>query len=604
MRRLLALLFLCWCSGVAAAPRTPAALQELVVLSYHDVREVLPASRDPYVMEAAELVNQFAWLKENGYTPVSLQQVLDAREGKAALPAKPVLLTFDDGYRSFYTHVLPLLQLFGYPAVLALVGQWTENPTAGVANAPAHAPLLTWDEVRAVMRSGLVEIASHSHDLHRGVRANPQGNELAAATTRIYDPKAQRYEGDAAWETRVQADLRRSATLIEERVGVRPRAIVWPYGSYTVATRRLAREVGLVVSIGLDDERPSTYPFGLHLGRSLIVGNPSLREFTEELLRPYQPDPVRAVRVDLGEVYDPDFSVQEANLSRLLDRIAALGVNTVYLRASADTDADGYADAAWFPSRNLPMRADLFGRAAWQLHSRAGVEVFAWLPARDFRWKGQGRENSLDVHTGHSPFERRENSLHAGSSPFKGEDRRGMGSESAPSDADERRRIAETWQDLARYAFFDGLLFDDGGSDDGADATAFHAYLVRAVSVFRDPVYTARALRLDAVPARDDARAQALTRLARSYDQVLLRVQRAGDAQGLTDVARSLSDARSGFAGVVWEVDAPAATLPATLRALQLRGIADLGYAGDDFRRDRPPLHGVRPVMSLQSQPR
>lgn len=580
MRRLLALLILCWCTGVAAAPRTPAALQELVVLSYHDVREVLPASRDPYVMEAAELVNQFAWLKENGYTPVSLQQVLDARDGKAALPTKPVLLTFDDGYRSFYTHVLPLLQLFGYPAVLALVGQWTENPTAGVANAPAHAPLLTWDEVRTVLRSGLVEIASHSHDLHRGVRANPQGNELAAATTRIYDPRAQRYEGDAAWETRVQADLRRSAELIEARVGVRPRAIVWPYGSYTVATRRLAREVGLVVSIGLDDERPSTHPFGLHLGRSLIVGNPSLREFTEELLRPYQPDPVRAVRIDLAQVYDADFTVQEANLSRLLDRIAALGVNTVYLRATADTDADGRADAAWFPSRNLPMRADLFGRAAWQLHSRAGVEVFAWLPTRGFRWK-DGIAS-------------------------------GPATNGVPGAADERRRIAETWQDLARYAFFDGLLFDDGASDergdegggDAADATSFHAYLVRAVSVFRDPVYTARALRLDAVPAQGGARAQALTRLARSYDQVVLRVQRADDAQGLVDTARSLSDARSGFAGVVWEVDAPAAALPATLRALQLRGIADLGYAGDDFRRDRPPLHGVRPVMSLQSQPR
>jgi len=572
MRALFVVLGLLWCALASAASNGAEALRNLVVLSYHDVREVLPEPRDPYVMEAAELVNQFAWLKENGYTPVSLQQVLDAREGKAALPAKPVLLTFDDGYRSFHTHVFPLLRLFGYPAVLALVGQWMENPKLGIANAPAHSPLLSWEEVRLLSASGLVEIASHSYDMHRSVRANPQGNQLAAATTRIYDPLAQRYEGDAAYEARVRADLQRSAALIQERLGVRPRAIVWPYGSYNVFTRRLAREVGLTVSVGLDDERPTTHPFGLHMGRSLIVGNPSLRQFTEELLRPYEPNPVRAVRVNLDDVYDPDFAAQEANLSRLLDRIAALGINTVYLRATADTDGDGQTDAAYFPSRNLAMRADLFGRVAWQLHTRANVEVFAWLPTRGYRWRdGPGAPTQPGV---------------------------------VPTDPAERRRIAETWQDLARYAFFDGLLFDDGGSgDEGAQESAFTRYLVRAVSVFRDPVFTARALELERLAPLGQARADVLVRLRGNYDQVVVKVRRARDAEGLVELARSLSDARSTYAGVVWEVAADA-QLPSTLRALQLRGIADLGYAMDDFRGNRPALEQVRPVMSLQSQPR
>ena len=572
LRALLLFTLTCWCSAAPAAPRPPDTLKDLVVLSYHDVREVLPASRDAYVMEAAELVNQFAWLKENGYTPVSLQQVIDAREGKSALPRKPVLLTFDDGYRSFYTHVFPLLELFQYPAVLALVGQWIEDPRDGVASAPAHSPLLRWDEVRALSRSGLVEIASHSFDLHHGVRANPQGNELAAATTRVYDPTAQRYEGDAAYEARVRSDLQRSAELIHARTGVRPRAIVWPYGSYNIATRRMAREVGLPVSIGLDDERPTTYPFGLHLGRRLIVGNPSLRQFTEELLRPYELNPVRAIRVSLDEVYDPDFVRQEANLSRLLDRVAELGINTVYLRATADVDGDGNPDATYFPSRNLPMRADLFGRAAWQLHTRAGVEVFAWLPTRGYRWLGDAA-----AATGHGVLAER-----AG-----------------------RRRVAETYQDLARYAFFDGLLFDDGGTGAAsAEAVAFSRELVRAVSVFRDPVFTARALAFDINAPDSAARAEVIARLAQQYDQVLLRVRRSSDADALVELAQALSDPRSSFTGLVWEVDAGDAQLIPMLRALQLRGIADLAYSADDFRRDRPALRSVRPLMSLQSQPR
>lgn len=66
----------------------------------------------PQTITVNRLVEHFNWLKSNGYTPVSWQQILDARAGKAALPEKPVLLTFDDGYTSFYTQIYPLLKAY------------------------------------------------------------------------------------------------------------------------------------------------------------------------------------------------------------------------------------------------------------------------------------------------------------------------------------------------------------------------------------------------------------------------------------------------------------------------------------------------------------
>lgn len=92
-----------------------------LVLAYHDVEDEDPDQS--YVsVRTDHLVEQFSWLRENGYTPVTVDQILAARNGGPDLPEQAVLLTFDDGYRSFYTRVFPILKAFNWPAVLAPVG--------------------------------------------------------------------------------------------------------------------------------------------------------------------------------------------------------------------------------------------------------------------------------------------------------------------------------------------------------------------------------------------------------------------------------------------------------------------------------------------------
>ncbi|PFW72986.1 poly-beta-1,6-N-acetyl-D-glucosamine N-deacetylase PgaB, partial [Bacillus sp. AFS075960] len=57
----------------------------------------------------------------------------------------------------------------------------------------------------------------------------------------------------------------------------------------------------------------------------------------------------------------------------------------VYLQAYADPKGTGVAEAVYFPNRHLPMRSDLFSRAAWQLNTRSNVQVYAWMPVLAFR---------------------------------------------------------------------------------------------------------------------------------------------------------------------------------------------------------------------------
>ncbi|MBC7804030.1 MAG: poly-beta-1,6-N-acetyl-D-glucosamine N-deacetylase PgaB [Candidatus Parcubacteria bacterium] len=415
MKRLLAMFLL----ALTAAPAF-AAPDTLTILCYHEARDDVRDYPDPYAVDSEALVRQFAWLRANGYTPVKLDEVIAARQGGKPLPPKAVLLTFDDSYLSFHTRVYPLLRAFNFPAVLGVVGKWIGNPPSsagpfGEKSTVPEASFTTWNQLREMTASGLVEIASHSYDLHRGVPGNPQGNLQPAATSRIRDAATGGYESDAVWRARIREDLARNSQLIESETGRRPRVVVWPYGSYNEELVRIAGELGMPVALTLNSGfNTPEVPLNA-LRRVLIEHNPSLGDFALAVRGPVHPEPLRLIRVSLDRVYSADAAQQELNLSRLLDRIKLLNPSHVVLQATADLDGDGVADATYFPTQHLPLRADLLNRVAWQLATRSGVVVFAALQVTATRLT----EN----------------------------------------------QIADTYEDLARHSSVAGLLFSHGSSE-------------------------------------------------------------------------------------------------------------------------------------------
>ncbi|MGC6547682.1 poly-beta-1,6-N-acetyl-D-glucosamine N-deacetylase PgaB, partial [Escherichia coli] len=72
-----------------------------VAISWHNVEDDTADQRFMSVRTSA-LREQFAWLRENGYHPVSVDQIREAHRGGKPLPNKAVLLSFDDGFQSFY----------------------------------------------------------------------------------------------------------------------------------------------------------------------------------------------------------------------------------------------------------------------------------------------------------------------------------------------------------------------------------------------------------------------------------------------------------------------------------------------------------------------
>jgi biofilm PGA synthesis lipoprotein PgaB len=632
MRRLLALLIFLPVFALA---------EELSVhvIAYHDIRDDVVGNYDPdqHAVSTRNLITQFTWLRELGYQPVSIDDIVAAADNGPPLPERAVLLTFDDGLASVYTKVYPLLKLFQYPAVISVVTSWIESDAEVSYGSRIYSgsDFLTWEQIAEMQASGLVEVATHSHNLHQGVTANPQGNSLPAAVTRIYDGDG--YETDLQYRQRIEEDLSLSVNNIKERTGRAPRIITWPYGAFNDEAAAVARSLGMHMSLTLAPENLERSG-STHMGRYLPVSNPSLALFSAELMLDQPPQIVRVAQVDLDYVYDPDPQQQEANLGRLLDRIKALEISHVFLQAFADPDGDGGADAVYFPNRHLPVRADLFGRVAWQLTTRANVRVYAWLPMLSFvgssfkpEWRVMEYRNGVAA-----PDLRSEPRL----SPFN---------------AEATARVAEIYEDLAKHTRFEGLLFHDDGRlnelEDFSDAAVaiyrenFGADItpeeLLGNSAFRDSwtqlksrtllelgntlaenvrryqpnLKTARNLFASALLDDESIHylAQDFDQYLEAYDHVALMampgLEAAEDERRFYEqLVAEVGDRVSGFERTIFELQTvnwqhadpiDSERLRQTMRWLQSLGVRHLGYYPDDFISDQPKFDELRHGISL-----
>ena len=200
----------------AAAPRT-ADRRPVPILMYHVIGDP-PASApfpDLYVSRA-DLRAQVRWLERSGYQAVTLGRVFDAWQGRGTLPARPIVLSFDDGYRSHVTAALPILATHAWPGVLNL-DLSNLTPSWGI---PAAG-------VRKLLAAGW-EIGAHSL--------------THADLTSL---------GDAA----LDREVRGSRRAIHRLFGVVPRFFCYPAGRYD------AEAVAAVRAAGFDGA--TTTEFGL-----------------------------------------------------------------------------------------------------------------------------------------------------------------------------------------------------------------------------------------------------------------------------------------------------------------------------------------------------
>lgn len=370
MKRVILLLALL---AVLAGCRASAAVgnTQFQVVVLHDVVDTR-AELDPDSMTTSDLVSLMEWLRAHHWMFISLDDVEKARKGLTTLPERAILITVDDGYLSEYTRIFPLLLAYKAPAVMALVGSWMDG------TASSGKRQITWEQAREMQRSGLVEFASHSYDMHHGMIGNPQGNVVPPAAFRKYDAGVG-YESDTAYQERIRADLTRSVEQMKKELGRAPRSIVWPYGHHSAEANEIAQQVGFTFSFTLDPA-PAFVNEPMSIGRFYLATN-NLVDAQRRLFQTVLPPVQRLVHVNSGYLWSADPGEANSRLGYAIERLRVLGATGVVIDA-IEEDSNGKVTGAWFPNSQIPVLADWFLRLALQMRQRAGVAVYGRMPVQ------------------------------------------------------------------------------------------------------------------------------------------------------------------------------------------------------------------------------
>lgn len=138
--------------------------KQVAVLVYHDIVENEQyKSNNADTLTAKEFSEHLKYLKDNGYTAISLDELYSWKKGETDIPEKSVVITFDDAYYSFKYVAQPILEQYNFKAACFLIGNVTDDITP-IYEEGKYATI-GLDEVNN--RSDNIIYGSHTYDLHR-----------------------------------------------------------------------------------------------------------------------------------------------------------------------------------------------------------------------------------------------------------------------------------------------------------------------------------------------------------------------------------------------------------------------------------------------------
>ncbi len=190
------------------------------ILMYHYIRPMPDCKKDKVgcslSVPPSVLEEQLQFLQKNGWTTISLDDLSASFKDPKVLPAKPIILTFDDGYSDFYQNAYPLLQRYNMKATNYVLSRGEQ------LNAQQHyAHYMTSSQLRELAASPLITIAAHTmdHSYLKGRSAQVQHDEIS-----------------------------NSKSELEQIIGKPVRHFAYPYGAYDGLSIKYAQDAGFVTA--------------------------------------------------------------------------------------------------------------------------------------------------------------------------------------------------------------------------------------------------------------------------------------------------------------------------------------------------------------------
>ncbi|MGY0066407.1 polysaccharide deacetylase family protein [Streptomyces sp. QTS137] len=208
--------------------------ERVPILMYHSVADDPNDATRALSVSPRAFAGQMAVIAARGLTPVGTAELAACWRTGRPLPARPVLITFDDGYEGVHRHALPALAEHGFPATLFVSTGWLRGPhdTGGGPDT-----MLDWEQVRELAAAG-VEIGGHSH-------SHPQLDQLD--------------------DRRLRSELILCKEIVSDRLGRTPTSFAYPYGYSSRRVREAVRETGYAqaLAVGNGLARRAQGPYAL-----------------------------------------------------------------------------------------------------------------------------------------------------------------------------------------------------------------------------------------------------------------------------------------------------------------------------------------------------
>ena len=264
MKRILILLLT---AAMLVLPASGAAGEKtgsvrLPIVMYHHLSPK-PSLWGQYVLSTEEFAADMEYLYKNGYETVTAAQLVAWTKGEGELPEKPVMITFDDGYESTPVYAGPILEEYGFQAVIAVIGSCADLFTEKEDHMLDYS-YLSWSALRELSHGNTFEIQCHTYDMHKtGARRGCV---------------AMRGEGAAGHRTALTEDLTRFREKCAAEDVAFADAIAFPFGAYDKDTVSIVKELGFRAAFTCTEKV------------NVLSGNPEELYCLGRFNRPHGPD--------------------------------------------------------------------------------------------------------------------------------------------------------------------------------------------------------------------------------------------------------------------------------------------------------------------------
>ena len=209
------------------------------VIMYHSILKD-GSLQGKYVVSPDQLERDLQYLSENGYSSVTVSDLISYVEDGTPLPEKPIMLTFDDGYYNNYLYAFPLMKKYDFKMVLSVIGKYSEIYSES-EDENAYYSHCTWEQLREMEDSGYVEVQNHSFDMHTTDKGRNGSKKNSWESFEIY-------------EDIFSADILKCQNLLIEKSGITPTAFTYPFGAISNESVNILKNLGFKASFSCEEK--------------------------------------------------------------------------------------------------------------------------------------------------------------------------------------------------------------------------------------------------------------------------------------------------------------------------------------------------------------